>query len=64
MRANKDTLAIKKLFKEIQQYMDIHMLASIAKKELNTIVMKPGKSVNAYYHKIFALWEDASTSED
>lgn len=60
-RANKDTLTVDKLIEEIQQYMGIQMLAAVAKKERNVIVMRSNETVNAYYHRIFSLWEDAET---
>lgn len=37
--------------------MSIHMLPSIAKKDLSTIVMK-NDTVKEYYHRIFNLFED------
>ena len=40
------------------------MLASVAKQKLNTIVMKPTESVNKYYHRLFKLWQQASTPEN
>ena len=40
------------------------MLASVAKQKLNTIVIKSSESVNEYYHRLFKLWQQASTPKD
>ena len=50
---------MKDFYSEIEHYMGIFMLASIAKRELNTIVMKPNKLVNKYYHRLYKLWQQA-----
>lgn len=39
------------------------MLATIAKKELNVIVIQSNKTVNMYYHRIFSFWKNAKTPE-
>lgn len=59
--ANENTLTVKEMFEEIEHYMGIDWMVSPAKRELNTIVIKPGESVNEYYHRIFTLWENAKT---
>ena len=55
---------MEEFYSEIEHYMGILMLASEVKQELNTIVMKPTESVNEYYHRLFKLWQQASTSKD
>ena len=48
---------MKKFYSEIKHYMRISMLASVAKRELNTIVIKSFELVNEYYYKLFKLWQ-------
>ena len=55
---------MEEFYNEIEHYMSILMLATTAKRELNIIVMKPGESVNEYYHQLFKLWQQARTPED
>ncbi|MCJ1462486.1 hypothetical protein MMC07_001088 [Pseudocyphellaria aurata] len=62
--ANIDTLTVNELFQEIEQYMGIHLRASKAKRELNTIKMKRGESVDEYFWRISSLWASAKTAED
>ena len=40
------------------------MLASVTKRELNTIVIKSTESVNKYYYRLCKLWQQASTPEN
>ena len=37
------------------------MLAAMSKQKLTTITMRPTKTVNQYYHKLYQLWEHADT---
>ena len=53
-----------KFYSKIEHYMEISILASKAKRELNTIVMQSIKMVNEYYHWIFKLWQQANIPDD
>ena len=55
---------MEEFYSEIEHYMEILMLASVAKQKLNTIVIKSSESMNEYYHKFFKLWQQISTPED
>ena len=55
---------MKDFYSKIEHYMGISMLASIAKTELNTIVMKLSKLVNKYYHQLYKLWQQAGTTDN
>lgn len=56
-------LTLELLFKEIEEYLGLHLQAIEARKELRTIKMKQNESVTEYYHRIFKLWQHAETSE-
>ena len=55
---------MQKFYSKIKHYMRIPMLASVAKQELNTVVIKFSESVNEYYHRLYKLWQQTSTLED
>ena len=55
---------MEEFYSKIKHYMRIPMLASVAKRKLNTIVRKLTESVDEYYHRLFKLWQQASTPED
>ena len=63
-QANSKNLAMGQIFIEIEHYMGIPMLASIAKRELNTVVMKGNETVTEYFHRLCKLWQQAGTPED
>ena len=64
IQTNSAYLTMDKFYNKIEHYMGIPMLASKAKRELNTITMQPTETVNEYYHRIFKLWQQASTPKD
>ena len=55
---------MEEFYSKIEHYMEISMLANIAKQELNTIVIKSSVSVNECYHKLFKLWQQTNIPED
>ena len=64
MHVNSEDFTLNELFEKVEYYMEIPILASKAKRELNTIVMRFNESVNKYYDRLFKLWKDANTLID
>lgn len=52
---------MEKFYNKIEYYMSISIFAATTKQELNTMLIKPSKSVNEYYYWLFKLWQQAKT---
>ena len=48
---------MKSFFAKIENYMRLHLLERVAKKELLIIFMKNIETISEFYHRIFKLWK-------